>query len=209
MRCVSKRDVGSSHPGGGENITSLSDRKIGVINEPKTEEAYIAHPRFFWYRGNMVGSVGKGCSEADRAYIAGLMDCDGAIMASIEFHREKKFRFRVRVILQLTQKNPKLLQWIHTLLGVGYIRKNRTTFDWIVKDQHYCKELLEMIKVHSKGKQKQIELALTILQTSIASKSDLVHVARLADTLSSYNVRSFGRRKNYVSKIQEYPSSND
>jgi hypothetical protein len=70
----------------------------------------------------MVGSVGKGCSEVDRAYIAGLMDCDGAIMALIESHKEKRFGFRVRVILQLTQKNSHLLQWIHTLLGVGYIR---------------------------------------------------------------------------------------
>lgn len=157
----------------------------------------------------MVGSVGKGCSEADRAYIAGLLDCDGAIMASIESHKEKKFRFRVRVILQLTQKNPELLQWIHSLLGVGYIRKNRTTFDWILKDQNYCKELLELIKMYSRGKQKQIELALEILQTAIASQSDLINVARLADTLSSYNVRSFGRRKNYASKIQEYASSND
>ena len=157
----------------------------------------------------MVGSVGKGCSEVDRAYIAGLMDCDGAIMASIEFHKEKKFRFRVRVILQLTQKNPKLLQWIHALLGIGYIRKNRTTFDWIVKDQHYCRELLEMIRLYSRGKQKQIKLALKILRTSIISKSDLINVARLADTLSSFNVRSAGRRKNYASKIQEYTSSND
>lgn len=157
----------------------------------------------------MVGSVGKGCSEVDRAYIAGLMDCDGAIMASIESHKEKRFGFRVRVILQLTQKNSDLLQWIHALLGVGYIRQNRTTFDWIVKDQRYCKELLEMIRMYSRGKQKQIELALKILQTSITSRSDLINVARLADTLSSYNVRSFGRRKNYASKIQEYSSSND
>ena len=157
----------------------------------------------------MVGSVGKGCSEVDRAYIAGLIDCDGAIMASIESHKEKKFGFRVRVILQFTQKNPELLQWIHALLGVGYIRKNRTTFDWIVKDQHYCKELLEMIQMYSRGKHKQVELALKILETSITSQSDLIMVARLADSLSSYNVRSFGRRKNYASKIQDHSSSND
>ena len=158
---------------------------------------------------NMVGSVGKGCSEADRAYIAGLIDCDGAIMASIESHKEKKFRFRVRVILQLTQKNKNLLQWVHTLLGVGYIRQNRTTFDWIAKDQHYCRELLEMIQAYSRGKQKQVKLALEILQASITSKSNLIKVAQLADTLSGFNVRSFGRRKNYGSKIQEHLSSND
>jgi hypothetical protein len=66
-----------------------------------------------------------------------------------------------------------------------------------------------MIQMYSRGKQKQVDLALEILQTSITSRSDLINVARLADTLSSYNVRSFGRRKNYASKIQEYASSND
>ena len=55
--------------------------------------------------------------------------------------------------------------------------------------------------MYSQGKQKQIILALEILQSSITSKADLVRIARLADTLSSYNVRSFGRRKNYASKI--------
>ena len=157
----------------------------------------------------MVGSVGKGCSEADRAYIAGLIDCDGAIMASIESHKEKKFGFRVRIIIQFTQKNPQLLQWIQSLLGVGIIAKNRTTFDWIVRDQQICKEILELIQVYSRGKSQQVKIGLQILQTTISSKEDLLFVARLADTLSSFNVRSFGRRKNYASKIQEHFSSND
>ena len=157
----------------------------------------------------MVGSVGKGCSEVDRAYIAGLFDCDGAIMASIESHKEKKFRFRVRVILKLTQKNPKILHWIYSLLAVGYIAQNRTTFDWVVKDQRYCKDILEFIRKYLRGKQRQAHLALEILDTPITSKNELLKVARLADTLSSFNVRSSGRRKNYASKIQEHFSSND
>ena len=48
--------------------------------------------------------MGRILSEADRAYLAGLIDADGAIMASIEKHREKKFGFRVRVTLKITQK---------------------------------------------------------------------------------------------------------
>jgi hypothetical protein len=156
-----------------------------------------------------VGSVGKGCSEVDRAYIAGLLDCDGAIMASIESHKEKRFGFRVRVIIKLTQKNPTLLQWIQATLGVGNIVRNRTTFDWIVRDQQQAKTVLELIQIFSRGKQKQIELALQILQTPVTSSSDLVAIARLADTLSGFNVRSAGRRKNYALKIQEYSSSND
>lgn len=158
---------------------------------------------------NMVSSVGKGCSEADRAYLTGLFDSDGAIMASIEKHKEKKYDFRVRVILKLTQKNPDLLQWAYDQFCVGYIAKNRTTFDWVIKSQHDCEYVLGLIGKYSRGKSKQIKFALEILQIKITSKSDLIKVAQLADTLSSYNVRSFGRRKNYASKIQEYTSSND
>ena len=157
----------------------------------------------------MVGSVGKGYSEADRAYIAGLFDCDGAIMASIEPHKEKKYRFRVRVILKFTQKHQDLPQWLQSYYGVGSIRQNRTTYDWVVRDQHHCKELLELMQAFSRGKAKQVTLALQILSTQVTSISDLQHIARLADTLSGYNVRSFGRRKNYASKIDEYLSSND
>lgn len=157
----------------------------------------------------MVSSVGKGLSEVNRAYLAGLFDCDGAIMASIEAHKEKKFGFRVRVILKITQKNPTILYWIHDLLDVGYIATNRTTFDWIVKDQTICKSILELIRAYSRGKEKQVQLALQILNTSIQTRNDLLHIAQLADTLSGYNVRSSGRRLNYASKIQDNTSSND
>ena len=37
-----------------------------------------------------VHPVGKRLSEVERAYIAGFLDADGAIMASIERHPEKK-----------------------------------------------------------------------------------------------------------------------
>src|SRR4030066_1535319 len=121
----------------------------------------------------MVGSVGKGCSEADRAYIAGLFDCDGAIMASIETHKEKKYGFRVRVILKLTQKNSLILRWIYSLLKIGYITKNRRTLDWVVKDQNYCRELLDLIGKYSRGKQNQIQIALQILRFPIKSQKDL------------------------------------
>jgi hypothetical protein len=52
----------------------------------------------------MVNSVGKKFAEVDRAYLAGMIDADGAIMASIESHAEKKYGYRVRMVFKLTQK---------------------------------------------------------------------------------------------------------
>ncbi len=80
-------------------------------------------------------AVGKECAEVDLAYIAGLIDGDGAIMALIEPHHEKKFRFRVRIELKVTQKEKKNLVFLPKLLGLGSVRKNRTTYDWITRDQ--------------------------------------------------------------------------
>lgn len=157
----------------------------------------------------MVNSVGKGCSKIDWAYIAGLFDCDGAIMATIEPHREKRFGFRVRVILKLTQKRPDILVWIQNAVCVGRIVRNRTTYDWIVKSQSDCYGLLRGISPYIRGKNKQVAYAVKILDSTVSSRKDLLYIARLADTLSGFNVRSSGRRTNYASMIKEHSSSND
>lgn len=78
----------------------------------------------------MTNAVGKEFSEAKRAYFAGFLDADGAIMATIEKHQEKKFGFRVRVILKITQRDKEVLKWFLDTFNVGSIRrKNRTTYE--------------------------------------------------------------------------------
>jgi hypothetical protein len=154
-------------------------------------------------------SVGKKCSEVDLAYVAGFVDGDGAIMACIEPHREKKFRFRVRIVLKVTQKHRKDLVFLEKMFTCGKVRQNRTTFDWIVRDQKSLTAVLESLQPYSRSKQRQIKLALKILSTEIVCMDDLLQVAKLADALSRFNVRSNNRRKNHTTMIQEYISSND
>ena len=78
--------------------------------------------------------MGKVLSEVQRAYIAGLIDADGAIMALIEHHTEKKFKFRVRIEVKLSQKEPFILNWLKDELGIGNVKRNRTTSDWLTRD---------------------------------------------------------------------------
>ncbi len=155
------------------------------------------------------GAVGKKCTVAERAYCAGLIDGDGAIMALIERHSEKKFGFRVRIVIKVTQKRKRDLAFLTNLLGCGSVRANRTTYDWITRDQKEVLRVLSHIAPYSKMKQAQIHHALAILRTPIREKRDLLRVARSADTLSKFNVRSKNRRVNYATKIQEHFSSND
>ena len=159
-------------------------------------------------------AVGKSCSEVERAYIAGFLDADGAIMATIEKHREKRFGFRARVALKVTQHDRKILDWIRHKLRVGIVRANRSgdirqAFDLHIRDRTDVRRILEMLMPHLRVKRKQAQIALRILSQSIEYKKDLIKNARLADALSRFNVRSKNRRKNFVSKIQEHLSPND
>ncbi len=156
-----------------------------------------------------VNTVGKRFFEIERAYLAGFLDADGAIMATIERHVEKRFGFRVRITLQITQQNRKILDWFVENLRLGYVQKNRTTFDWLIRDQKIIKDLLVVLIPYLKVKRKQAEIAVRILDKKILKFNDLLKVARLADSLSRLNVRSKNRRKNFVSMIQKNLSSND
>jgi hypothetical protein len=157
----------------------------------------------------MVNSVGKKCVEVDRAYLAGLFDADGALMACIETHNELKYKFRVRMYLKIAQKNEQFLRDLQQDLGWGNVRLNRQVFELDIKGQDQIKSFIKLIYPYSRLKKRQLDLGLRIITSKISSIDDLVKVARLADTLSSYNVRSSGRRKNYTAKIQAHFSSND
>jgi hypothetical protein len=156
-----------------------------------------------------VNTVGRMLSEAERAYIAGLFDADGAIMAMIEKHNEKKYGFRVRVVLKVTQSKEPVLNWLKDKLKTGYIGKNRSTYDFVVKDQKECFRVLELIQEFLVGKTKQAKIAKEILEHKVTTRNELIRKAQLADALSSFNVRSKNRRKNFATKIKESIPRND
>jgi len=159
----------------------------------------------------MVNTVGKGCSEVDLAYLAGFLDADGAIMAVIEKHKEKKYGFRIRVIVKITQKNSNVLEELSDNYGIGLVRKNQTTYDWLIRDQLAVKMILMSVQKYLKAKKNQVEIALKILENNgkISTSTDVIKQAMLADSLAKFNVRSQNRRINNAQMVQEYFSRND
>ena len=148
--------------------------------------------------------------EVNKAYISGLLDGDGAIMACIEKHAEKKFGFRVRIYIKISQNNEKILNWCKLVTGVGNVRHiHAKEYEWLVRTQTEAKELLELLVPYLKIKKQQAILAKRILDAEIKSSKKLIAVATLADTLSALNVRSQGRRKNFTTMIQDSISPND
>ncbi len=160
-------------------------------------------------------AVGKTDVEVKRAYLAGLIDGDGCIMATIERHSEKKFGFRVRVEMKLTQKESHLLDSLAREFKIGSVSCNNkfnagyATYDWIVRDKNDLISILEYIKPYTRLKKKQIVIALAILRKTIVTRQDLIKSAQLADTLSKFNVRSKNRRKNFATMIETFISPND
>jgi hypothetical protein len=147
--------------------------------------------------------VGKEFSEVNRAYLAGFLDADGAIMAHIEKHYEKKYGFRIRVVVKITQKERSVLDWFVNQFQIGKVVRNRTTYDWVIKDQKMVRLVLQIVTPYLQVKRTQAQYAIEILNTSISSNDDLMRMAQLADALSRLNVRSQNRRKNYAVTVQE------
>ncbi|OGF23184.1 hypothetical protein A3D45_01225 [Candidatus Falkowbacteria bacterium RIFCSPHIGHO2_02_FULL_42_9] len=130
-------------------------------------------------------------------------------MALLERHGEKRFGFRVRIEIKVTQHHRNDVSWLLALTGIGYIRKNVRCHEWIVRDQIAAKRLLKTLAPYSHTKNKQIKIALEILNHPKQTLVDLTAMARLADTLSAFNVRSKNRRRNYAAMIQVNSSRND
>src|ERR1035437_3662006 len=102
-------------------------------------------------------TVGKMNAEVRRAYLAGFIDGDGCIMATIERHSEKIFGFRVRVEVKITQKDSRLLKNLAREFNMGKVSCNRrdtdhATYDWIIRDKRDVNIILEHIRPYSRLK---------------------------------------------------------
>jgi hypothetical protein len=153
--------------------------------------------------------VGKTISEVQKAYLAGFIDGDGAIMALLERHPTTRFGFRVRIWVKVTQLRQQDVAWLPNELGVGQVRSSRACWEWLVRDQSAVQWLLCTIRPFARVKAPQIAIALQILEHRINSVADVQVQADWADTLAALNVRSRGRRQNTAAMIQEFVSRND
>jgi len=163
-----------------------------------------------YYNNKMkVNTVGKKLSEVVCAYLAGFLDGDGAIMACIEKHQEKKFGFRVRVFVKITQRDRINLEWIFAETGLGSIMTRKSYCEWLIRDQSQVRNFLDSILPYLRCKKKQALIAAKILSQKILSKDDLINTSQLADSLSVLNVRSKNRRRNFSTMIKDSFSRND
>jgi intein/homing endonuclease len=158
-----------------------------------------------------VNTVDKKYSEVFLAWLAGFFEGDGTIMCYIDKAKGYKFKFRIRVIIKLSQKSNKVLEDINKDLQLGNIFLNRTyekrnCFDLVIANQDHVLTFINLINPYCRFKKNQIEIAKIILtkRKLISSEKDLLKLAKLADSLSILNIRSNNDGKKYTTLIKEY-----
>jgi len=159
-------------------------------------------------------TVGKIASltKVERAYIAGFLDGDGSVMALVERHPEKKFKIRIRVLVEFTQHddNMPILKYLYRKIGSGNINRSlRNVWKYGIKNQRIIEQLLKALYPYSVLKKRQIKLALKILSIRFNTRKSLLRAAILADKLSSLNLRSKSRKINGIKLVKEAISRND
>ena len=160
-----------------------------------------------------VNTVDKKYSDVFLAWLAGFFEGDGTILCYVDKAKGYKFKFRIRVIIKLSQKSKNVLEEIKKDLQLGNIILNRrwndnkwNSFDLIIANQNDVLLLINFIKPYVRFKKNQLEIAIKILvqRKKISSEKELLQLAKLADSLSILNVRSNNDGKKYTTMIKEY-----
>ena len=153
-----------------------------------------------------------GVTEVEKAYVAGLLDGDGSVMAHIEPHRECRFGYRIRVVVKFSQHedHDQTLMELKQLCGEGYVsRSNKRVREFAVKSSRGVERLLREIEPYVRIKRAQVRQALMERLKQVQTLEQFRGVAELADGLSAGNLKSRSRRKHSSQSISLVPVTTD
>ena len=153
-------------------------------------------------------------TEVEKAYVAGLLDGDGSIMAHIEPHRECRFGYRIRVVVKFSQHEDSegILVELQRLCGDGYLsRANKHVRELALKSARSVEGLLKNLEPYVRIKRTQVKCALALIQRlkDVQTLDEFKQAAELADALSAANLKSRSRRKHSSQSISLVPVTTD
>ena len=162
----------------------------------------------------VVHPVGKTIPEVHKAYLAGFIDGNGAMMALIDRHPTRRFGCRVRIWVKATQLRQSDVVWLRNEPGFGQVRASRACWEWlgqtpVASTMASSSDSTICARQSTPDRYRFADPATQILQHRIESIDDLYQVADWTDALSALNVRSRGRRQNTAAMIQGFVSRND
>ena len=144
-----------------------------------------------------------------RGYLAGAIDCDGAIVAQFVRRQDYILGWQIRCTVQLSQsiRRKKYIEEICEKVGLGYIRTRKNMCDWIVADTKQVKKLLEVLKENLKMKKDQAVLVLEIIEKLSSVQNDpqrFLELANLVDDVSILNDSISSKRIHTSSSIRDF-----
>lgn len=149
-------------------------------------------------------------TNTNLAYIAGLLDGDGSILAQLVKNDSSIYKFQLRISIVFYQKTTKywILLWLKKKLKYGTIRKkNDGMSEYSILSSDPVNHILLKLKPYIKIKKKLLKLILNIIKhkKEIKSIDDFINLCKLVD-LTSILTYSKKRKitteyvKNYINK---------
>jgi len=142
----------------------------------------------------------------DLIYIAGFLDGDGAIIAQFVTRDDYKWKYQIRLSIQFTQhtKRSIYLTKLKDIIGAGSVRHrtkgiillgdslneslntskvnvSETVSDYVITANQSVLALLKLLQPYLRIKQKQADLAITLLEQLPLAKNDKVKFIELVD----------------------------
>jgi hypothetical protein len=138
------------------------------------------------------------------SYIAGFLDGDGSIMASVENRPERRrFPYRIRLRINFTQheRHRKLIEIIRNFLGnVGAVRevKSHKLVELVIQDRKEVEYILKRLLRFIILKERQAKCLLEIIE---------IYKKATVNTRSSLSEKEYMDILNLVQKVRSYNSS--
>lgn len=147
-------------------------------------------------------------SKLSDAYVAGFLDGDGSIMATVERRPERRrFPYRVRIRINFTQheRHRKLIEIIKHFLGdVGAVRevKSHHLVELVIQDRIEVEKTIDRLLPFIVLKERQAKIVLKILEIyktakvnsrSSLSEKEYLNILNLVQEIRKLNSRTGGK----------------
>ena len=147
-------------------------------------------------------------SKLSNAYIAGFLDGDGSIMATVEKRPDRRrFPYRIRLRVNFTQheRHRKLIEIIQKFLGgVGAVRREKShqLVELVIQDRYSVEQVLKRLLPYIVLKERQAKIMLEILEMyrkatvntrSSVTEKEYVNILMLVQKIRNLNSRTGGK----------------
>lgn len=140
-----------------------------------------------------------------KAYIAGFLDGDGCIMFQLVYRHDYIYKYQVRasIVFYQKQKNRSILDWLHSLFQIGYIRnRNDGMSEYTIVGLKSVMNILQLLAPYVRLKKRHIKLAQKIYDLfpyyQHIDPKQLVEAALLID---QYKVLNYSKKRTNTSKV--------